>query len=769
MHVRASMFATILGGLMSISSVCGADSAAQLQQRSQAQPLPLQWTVGPAPTLEAQPQQLVPATVPGAVQYDWGRAQGWPDHWRGEEPQRYRGLEDQYWRYRATIPAFSLKTGERLLFTAEGVDYQFQILCGGRIVHEQEGMFTRAEVDLTGTAAPGSLLEVVVFPAPKMQGKGGRVFFESCKPGVSYGWDFHPQGLTPLGLWQEARLEVRPACDLRRVAVRTQVGDDLGAGAMTVTLTTSGATGQSATLVLLDAAGQPVWQHEERIRDDVQQVTADLAKPHLWWPHDQGTPYRYRLRVALAGEVIERHCAFRRVRLVANKGAETKPDGGTRPYAAATFEINGRRVFAKGANWVAPDIYYGLNDELTYRNLLTLVRDGNMNILRTWGGAPAPKEAFFEICDELGIMVSQEFPLAGGHFPGKPAWLRILDQESRSLIERIAQHPCLVQWCGGNELIVWSRNNEQQLMFRLLNRNCFELDPYTPFIASSPDFGIGHGPYQLHVGWTFLGKQRTGYAEFGAPGTASVETLRQIIPAEELFPPRVDGSWAAHHAKQWLQLATIEQIRGRQESLEQLVANSQMLQAEALRHAYEETRRQWPFCSQTLCWVLNEPWPSAANNSIIGWPCLPKPAYVAVKEACRPQLASARYKKVDWRGGEAFAAELWLLNDSPQPLSAGTLVAELRDGDRVLASTTWEFPEVPAQANHQGSEFKVELPKTAAQDVLTLALRVTGRPALDSAYRIFLPPSNPAPAREQPKNDRKKPVNAADPTDTPNP
>lgn len=711
---------------------------------------------------------MVPATVPGAVQYDWGKAHGWPDHWRGEEPERYKGLEDQYWLYQAGLPDFALKPGERLLFTVEGVDYQFQILCAGRIVHAQEGMLTPVEVDLTGKAKPGDFLEVLVFPAPKMKipGGQGRVFFESCKPGVSYGWDFHPYHLTPLGMWQEARLEVRPAIDLRRVDIHTNVGDDLGIGELEVTLTSSGAKGQTARLSPLDAEGRTVWQQDEIIRDDTQAVTATISQPQLWWPHDQGTPYRYRLRVALAGEVVERHCGFRRVRLVLNKGAEQKPDGGTRPYAAATFEINGRRIFAKGATWVAPDIFYGLSNEKTYRDLLTLVRDGNMNIVRTWGGAPAPKEAFFEICDELGIMVSQEFPLAGGYFPGKPEWLRILDRESRSLIERISQHPCLVQWCGGNELIIWSRNTEQQLMFRLLNRNCFDLDPHTPFIESSPAYGIGHGPYQFWTGWKFLGQQRTGYAEFGAPGAASVEMLQRIIPAEELFPPGENGSWAAHHGKQWLQLETIEQMCGRQESLEQLVANSQMLQAEGLRHAYEETRRQWPFCSQSMCWVLNEPWPSAANNSIIGWPCLPKPAYYAVKEACRPQLASARYPKPDWKPGEMFSAELWLLNDSPKPLKAGKLHAELRDGNQLLGGMDWEFPESPACVNLKGPELKAMLRDTAAQDYVTLALRVDGRPELDSAYRIFLPPSNPAPVRENPKKESKQTINEADPSDS---
>ncbi len=707
---------------------------------------------------------MVPATVPGGVQFDWGRAHGWPDYWCGQEPDRYKGLEDRHWLYQAALPRFSLKGGERLLFTAEGVDYQFKILCAGKVVHEQEGMFTRAEVDLTGKAKPGDLLHVLVFPAPKMEhGTQGRVFFDSCKPGVSYGWDFHPSHLTPLGLWQPARLEVRPAVDLRRVDIHTHVGDDLDVAELTVSLTSRGAKGHTATLVLLDAEGMVVWRQNTRITDDVHSVTAKITKAHLWWPHDQGTPYCYLLRVVLAGETIERRCGFRRVRLVLNTGAESTPDAGTRPYAAATFEINGRRIFAKGANWVAPNIFYGLDEEKTYRDLLTLVRDGNMNIVRTWGGAPAPKEAFFDICDELGIMVSQEFPLAGGHYPGKPAWLRILDQESRALIMRIAQHPCLVQWCGGNELIIWQRNNEQQLLFRLLNRNCFELDPHTPFIESSPAHGIGHGPYTFWTGWKFLGQQRTGYAEFGVPGTASVDMLKKIIPADELFPPRNDGSWHAHHGDRWLKLETIEQMCGRQESLEQLVRSSQMLQAEGLRHAYEETRRQWPFCSQSMCWVLNEPWPCAANNSIIGWPCLPKPAYYAVRDACRPQLASARYTKPDWTRGEAFSAELWLLNSSPESIQAGTLIAELRDGDTLLAETAWAFPECPANVNLQGPAFSAMLPDNTTEHDVTLAVRVMGKPDLDSVYRIFLPPSNPAPVREQREDPQN--INAADPSD----
>lgn len=133
--------------------------------------------------------------------------------------------------------------------------------------------------------------------------------------------------------------------------------------------------------------------------------------------------------------------------------------------------IHGRSIFARGSNWGSPDIFPGRAGADTYRPLLALARDAHFNLLRCWGGAPAPKESFFERCDVLGLFVWQEFPLACNRYPDTPGYLADLDRESRAIIRRVRQHPCLALWCGGNELFnAWSGMDDQSLALRLLNR-----------------------------------------------------------------------------------------------------------------------------------------------------------------------------------------------------------------------------------------------------------------------------------------------------------
>ena len=173
-----------------------------------------------------------------------------------------------------------------------------------------------------------------------------------------------------------------------------------------------------------------------------------------------------------------------------------------------------------------------------------------MNLIRCWGGAVVPPEAFHDACDELGLMVWQDFPLGCNRYEGTPEYLAVLDQESRSIIRRLRTHPSLAVWCGGNELFnAWSGMTDQDLAIRLLNRNCYDLDPERPFLPTAPVAGMAHGHYVFRdrrgdeVFQIIARASATAYTEFGCPAPADAEVLRETLPEEELFPPRPGTSW----------------------------------------------------------------------------------------------------------------------------------------------------------------------------------------------------------------------------------
>ena len=297
-------------------------------------------------------------------------------------------------------------------------------------------MFTPVELDLTplwfeGADAP--VLEVVVWPAPKYPGahRPKAEAARSCKPAVSYGWDWHPR-LIPLGIWDDVVVEDRvdswisdltvsslpnAACTTATVSFEAVVETariDEKAGAVAVGAeralrwTLTGPDGRCVR----DGC-YPMSDRSGVVRDEIL-----IENPELWWPNGQGAPSLYTSTFQLEDDegreldvVVRRH-GIRRVRLVMNEDAWEAPAvfPKSRSFPPFTLEINGRRVFAKGSNWVNPEVFPGVVTPDTYQPLLEAARDANFNILRAWGGAPVNKDAFYEQCDALGLMVWQEFP-----------------------------------------------------------------------------------------------------------------------------------------------------------------------------------------------------------------------------------------------------------------------------------------------------------------------------------------------------------------------
>jgi beta-mannosidase len=168
------------------------------------------------------------------------------------------------------------------------------------------------------------------------------------------------------------------------------------------------------------------------------------------------------------------------------------------------------------------------------------------------------------------------------------------------------------------------------------------------------------------------------------------------------------------------------------------VKGGEWLQTEGYKVLYEEARRQKPRSSMALNWCYNEPWPTAANNSIINWPAEPKPAYHGVAAACRTVMASARIPRFSWSPGEAFEAELWLLNDSPEALPPGRVIAEILWGPRIIEVAIWDHAAVAINRHLSGPKVSVPLPKDTSVTSFALRLRVPGATGRDSLYPMPL-------------------------------
>lgn len=691
----------------------------------------LQWEIGRG----KEPTEWHPSQVPGAVQLDWAAAQGWEEWWKESNWKQHSGLEDSFWTYRTFIPAQPCPC----LLRFSGIDYERTILLNGEPVHEGAGMMIPVELILA-LDEPAEV-KVVLHPAPKdpTAPAPNHEFRRSTKPGVSYGWDFHPR-LIPLGIWDEVDLIPLTKGRILSEDIGQKLADDLSSVQISLK---ADVVDDSVSWVITDAQGAQVAKAEGK------EAQIILDSPVLWWPHDQGEPHLYTATAKTSTDEKSVRFGVRRVRLVMHEGAWNYPASmpKSRSHPPMTLEVNGRRIFGKGSNWVPPDIFPGRVERSQVQALLEMAKASHMNLLRLWGGGPVQKGFFYDLCDELGIMVWQEFPLACSSYPDDADYLELLDKESRAIIRRVKSHACLALWSGGNELFnSWSGMTDQSLALRKLNANCLELDPHTPFIPTSPLDGVGHGPYTFldlntkKPAWeSFQESNCTAYCEFGCGGIANLETLRSFLPKDAEFPPQAGGVWEEHHAfnawcgNSWLTQETIDSILGPSKSIEELVEKGQLLQAEGFKGLFEEARRQKPTCSMALNWCFNEPWPTAANNSLVCWPASPKPALAAVRDALRPVLVSARIPRFDWRASDDLCIELWVLNDSPDSVPGGRVQVFLNGAN--LAG--WEFVGAPPFENLAGPPLRLSL-KDVEPGRFRLSLEVQGRPEMSSSYVLSL-------------------------------
>ncbi|MGE8250870.1 MAG: glycoside hydrolase family 2 protein, partial [Stenotrophomonas bentonitica] len=273
------------------------------------------------------------------------------------------------------------------------------------------------------------------------------------KPGYHFGWDWGPRYVTA-GIWRPVRLESWDAQRLTALAVQTRALDATRADLEVAVEVESAAVGTAAVQVeVLDPDGKRVARIDRKALlkagDNRIVMPVALPQPRRWWPAGQGEQARYSVRATLAPGTtdatrIEQRTGLRTVEL----RREVDRNGGQ----GFAFVINGVPIFAKGANVIPFDMFPARVDAARIRRELTAARDANMNMLRNWGGGYYEDDVFFDIADELGLLVWQDFMFGGGMQPGyDPDFRANVVAEARDNVRRLRHHPSVVLWCGNNE------------------------------------------------------------------------------------------------------------------------------------------------------------------------------------------------------------------------------------------------------------------------------------------------------------------------------
>ena len=692
------------------------------------------WTLTHSDRIDGEKMEQIAAQVPGAVQLDYARAFDYEPYYYGLNFKQFDWCEDEYFFYETELDLKDIKA-KRVNLCFDGIDYKYEIYVDGVTVASGEGAFTPVTIDVTEYLGNTVKLTVALFPIPKRfaEPQNRSQASSCCKPPSSYGWDWHPR-LVPTGIWKEVYIEILDEGTPYNLEASYTLTDALDLVTVTAECQVAGEGDITAALFAPDGS---LVAAENCHAKDRANLTLALESPLLWYPRGYGDQPIYTLKISGGNKTIEKKLGFRRSRLVLNDGSiwfeMFFPKG---PMAApATIEINGRKIFAKGSNTVNVEIFPSLMTNDRYDELVEAAYDANMNILRMWGGQYINHDHFYDRCDELGIMVWQEFMLSCNKYPDDEGFLAVLEQEARSIVKALRTHPSIAFWCGGNELFnSWSGLTNQSHALRLLDKVCYELDRNTPFNMTSPLHGMAHGSYVKAVfhdeqrrrgnyanGWEFIEdlkkSSNTAYTEFGCNGGSPKDYILKYVMDEEdyLDCNEENEVWVAHHAfrawteSAWLGIPEIYHYFGNCGDVDDIIDKSIYLQSLCYKTMFEEMRRQAPKCMMAINWDFNEPWPCAAGNSLIAWPAIKKDAYFAVKDALRPTMLSLELPRNRYLTGDNVTAKVWLLNDSDiKSESCSAEVYLLSDGEKKHLATI-SVGDVGARQNACAGEFMLEI------------------------------------------------------------
>ncbi|MCD0449230.1 glycoside hydrolase family 2 protein [Actinocorallia sp. API 0066] len=678
----------------------------------------VRWAGGEAPQGPAQGHDgPLPAEVPGCVHADLLAAGLIPDPYVDDNERAVAWVGRADWEYR-TVLAGIPDGHERTELVFDGLDTVATVAVDGTVVGATRNMHRSYRFDVTGLAAGGAELTVRFTSAyteaeavRALVGERPNVYPEPFnyirKMASGFGWDWGPT-LVTAGMWRPVRIETWSTARIARVRPLVTVVDGTGRVEARVSVERT-ASGRDADLTArLTVAGRTV---EARVEPGAAEtvVVAEVPDARLWWPAGQGDQNLYPCEITLgdsSGGVLDtwsRTLGFRTVEL------DRSPDEhGT----AFTLRINGRPVFSRGVNWIPDDALPARVTPERYRRRLEQAADAGINLVRIWGGGIYEDEAFYDACDELGLMVWQDFLFACAAYPEEQPLRGEVEAEARENVVRLAPHPSLVLWNGNNENLWGFRDWDwaeplageswgEGYYLGVLPRIVAELDPTRPYAAGSPWSGSwdrhpndpAHGTSHFWEVWNrrdytdYLNETPRFAAEFGWQAPATLATIREGLPTEELAPA---SPGMLHHQKAEDGNGKLDRGLAHHfappETFDAWHYLTQVNQARAVATAVAHWRSLWPVCAGTVVWQLNDCWPVTSWAAIDGGG-RPKPLYFELRRLYADRLVS--FQRRD--GVPVLAVD----NQADAEWTATALVRRLGADGRTLAAERVAFAVPP--------------------------------------------------------------------------
>ncbi|KAF7715939.1 Beta-mannosidase [Penicillium ucsense] len=669
-------------------------------------------------------EQWMPVkVVPSVVQQDLIHNKKLEDPFIGFNELKARWVNEKSWVYRNTFQRPQVPAGSSIDLVFDGLDTFATVKLDGNVILRSENMFLGHRVNVTeALQAEGDHVLEIEFDCALQKAlelkaehsdhtwvgfNGDPSRLAVRKAQYHWGWDWGPVLMTA-GIWRPVALEAYTARVID-LWPQTQLASDHRSAEFTaVAKFENASSGDFTAKFSLSLDGTEVAAEEVPVSSKNEaRMTVTVDSPKLWWPHGYGEQTLYTISVSLQrnkAQVAESSKKFG----IRTAEVIQQPDKHGKSFY---FRINGMDIFCGGSCWIPTDSLLTNVTADRYRKWIELMVEGRQIMIRVWGGGIYEDAAFYEACDELGVLVWQDFMFGCGNYPTWPSLLESIREETVYNVQRLRHHPSIVIWVGNNEDYQvqesegltynyedkdpdsWLKTDfpARYIYEKLLPEVVTEYSPSTFYHPGSPwgdgkkssdttvgdmhQWNVWHGTQEKYQIFDTLGGRFN--SEFGMEAFPHLSTIEYFVEdPKDLFPQShvIDFHNKADGHERRLATYLVENLRTATD-LETYIYLTQVVQAETMMFGYRGWRRQWGderHCGGALLWQLNDCWPTI-SWAIADYFLNPKPAYYAVKRVLNPIAVGVRREHHDWSVAHAQPPrkskyELWVSSNSPEPV-----------------------------------------------------------------------------------------------------
>jgi beta-mannosidase len=601
----------------------------------------------------------LPAIVPGDVHLDLLANKVIADPFSRDNEAKLQWIENESWEYRTSFDVTPALLGRgHLDLVFDGLDTPAQVYLNGTLVLTSDDSFRSWRVDAKRQLHAGSNQLRVLFVSPVESAKtvaaqdpwqaktkvDAKTYLR--KPAYEYGWDWGPRFVTS-GIWKPVRLESWNAARIADFAIRQRdVRRDVAHVEAEVEVEAA-AAGPATIAVRSTSNGMNLAQSAKVVLHEGHNVLTlpiEVRQPKLWYPAGYGDQplYEFTASVAVAGKTSEQRAVTTGLRSIV---LDRHADKWGRSFQLV---VNGIPVFAKGADVIPFDSFPNRVTTANYRRILESARAANMNMIRHWGGGYYETDEFYQICDELGIMVWQDFMFGNDWQPGAYSFKQTVEAEAEGQVRRLRNHPSIVLWCGNNETeeaLNWGERSKlpPEVKFQMwqdyltvfsgiLNRVVERLEPEIPYWPSSPSadyeelsdhyqsgdahvWDVWHGRVPFSTYETHNSRFVTEYGFQSFPEMRTIEAFTQPEDRANIFTPVMLAHQKNDEGNSIIHDYLLKDYPEPKDFASFLYV-SQVLQAEGIKIGAEHFRRSRPETMGSIFWQLNDCWPVASWSSI---------------------------------------------------------------------------------------------------------------------------------------------------------